>query len=269
MGFSSAERGALLHETLFRFWREVDDQRRLNLLGDEALQATLDSAIRGALQDLEASCERRGFSLRQRVGAACWDLEQTYCRQVLLPWLHLEQKREGSFRVAEAEQAHRLRLGELELSLRPDRVDELEDGRRMVIDYKTRAPARSQWMGARPGEPQLPLYALLDDKIEGIAFASMTEQPPQFVGLGEGLGLASQNEKPLQQQTKGVAEQWKELVDVWRGSLTALADDFIAGNARVDPVSGACRYCNLSSVCRVRELEPSEVTRAGEVEDVI
>ncbi len=266
MGFSSAERGALLPEALFRFWREVHDQRRLTLLSDEVLQATLDSAIGGALHDLQASCERRGFSLRERVGTACWGLEQTYCRQVLLPWLRLEQKREGPFRVAEAEQEHSLRLGELELSLRPDRVDELEDGRRMVIDYKTRAPARSQWMGVRPGEPQLPLYALLDDNIQGIAFASIAEQPPQFVGLGEALGLTSQNEKPLQQQTKGVAEQWQELVEAWRGSLTALADDFIAGKAGVDPVSGACRYCNLSSVCRVRQLEQGEMTRAGEVE---
>ena len=269
MGFSSAERGALLHEALFRFWREVDSQQQLNLLSDDALHATLDSAVQGALQDLQATCERRGFSLRERVGPACWDLEKKYCRQVLLPWLQLEQKREGPFRVAEAEQAHRLRLGELELSLRPDRVDELADGRRMVIDYKTRAPARSQWMGARPGEPQLPLYALLDNKIEGIAFASMTEQPPQFVGLGEALGLTGQNEKPLQAQTKGVAEQWQELVEAWRSSLTALANDFIAGNARVDPVSGACRYCNLSSVCRVRQLEQGEMVQAGEVEDVV
>jgi probable DNA repair protein len=269
MGFSSAERGALLHEALFRFWREVDSQRQLNLLSDESLQSTLDNAIQGALQDLQATCERRGFSLRARVGPACWELETKYCRQVLLPWLQLEQKREGPFRVAEAEQAHRLRLGELELSLRPDRVDELEDGRRMVIDYKTRAPARSQWMGARPGEPQLPLYALLDNKIEGIAFASMAEQPPQFVGLGEALGLTSQNEKPLQLQTKGVAEQWQELVEAWRSSLTALANDFIAGNAQVDPVSGACRYCNLSSVCRVRQLDQTEMAQAGEVEDVV
>jgi probable DNA repair protein len=269
MGFSSAERGALLHEALFRFWREVDNQRQLKLLSDETLQSTLYNAIRGALQDLQATCERRGFSLRERVGPACWELETKYCRQVLLPWLQLEQKREGPFRVAEAEQAHRLRLGELELSLRPDRVDELEDGRRMVIDYKTRAPARSQWMGARPGEPQLPLYALLDNKIEGIAFASMAEQPPQFVGLGEALGLTSQNEKPLQLQTKGVAEQWQELVEAWRSSLTALANDFIAGNAQVDPVSGACRYCNLSSVCRVRQLDQTEMAQAGEVEDVV
>ena len=269
MGFSSAERGALLHEALFQFWREVDSQQQLNLLSDDALHATLDSAVQAALQDLQATCERRGFSLRERVGPACWDLEKKYCRQVLLPWLHLEQKREGPFRVAEAEQAHRLRLGELELSLRPDRVDELADGRRMVIDYKTHAPARSQWMGARPGEPQLPLYALLDNKIEGIAFASMTEQPPQFVGLGEALGLTGQNEKPLQAQTKGVAEQWQELVEAWRSSLTALANDFIAGNARVDPVSGACRYCNLSSVCRVRQLEQGEMDQAGGVEDVV
>lgn len=267
IGFSSAERGALLHEALFRFWNEVDDQQRLNVLSEETLQTLLDTAIGGALQDLQASCERRGFSLRERVGTACWDLEQAYCRQVLLPWLQLEQKREGSFRVAEAEQEHRLRLGELELSLRPDRVDQLADGRRLVIDYKTRAPSRGQWMGERPGEPQLPLYALLDEKIQGIAFASIAEEPPQFVGLGEALGLTSDNEKPLQQQTKGIAEQWPELIGAWRRSLTTLADDFISGEARVDPASGACRYCDLASVCRVRQLQQDKRQRVGEVED--
>ena len=269
MGFSSAERGALLHEALFRFWREVDDQQRLNSLNDEVLQTTLDTAISGALDALQASCERRGFSLRERVGTACWDLERIYCRQVLLPWLNHEKKRESAFRIVEAEQDHRLSLGGLELSLRPDRVDEFEDGRRMVIDYKTRAPARSQWMGGRPGEPQLPLYALLDDKIEGIAFASVADETPQFVGLGEALGLSKVSEKSLQQQTKGVAEQWRELVDAWRSSLTALADEFTAGKARVDPVSGACRYCNLASVCRVQQLGKGQEPIAGEVGDDI
>ena len=226
-------------------------------------------SISGALDALQASCERRGFSLRERVGTACWDLERIYCRQVLLPWLHHEKKRESAFRIVEAEQDHRLSLGGLELSLRPDRVDEFEDGRRMVIDYKTRAPARSQWMGGRPGEPQLPLYALLDDKIQGIAFASVADETPQFVGLGEALGLSKVSEKSLQQQTKGVAEQWRELVDAWRSSLTALADEFTAGKARVDPVSGACRYCNLASVCRVQQLGKGQEPIAGEVGDDI
>jgi ATP-dependent helicase/nuclease subunit B len=124
-------------------------------------------------------------------------------------------------------------------------------------------------MGERPGEPQLPLYALLDEKIQGIAFASIAEEPPQFVGLGEALGLTSDNEKPLQQQTKGIAEQWPELIGAWRRSLTTLADNFISGEARVDPASGACRYCDLASVCRVRQLQQDKRQRVGEVEDDI
>ena len=67
-----------------------------------------------------------------------------------------------------------LQVADLSLTLRPDRIDELEDGRRSVIDYKTRAPSKTNWLGDRPQEPQLPLYSLLDSTISGIAFAELS-----------------------------------------------------------------------------------------------
>ncbi len=46
--------------------------------------------------------------------------------------------------------------------MRIDRIDEMPDGSLAVIDYKTSAsvPSPSSWLGDRPSDPQLPLYAL-------------------------------------------------------------------------------------------------------------
>jgi RecB family exonuclease len=143
----------------------------------------------------------------------------------------------------------------LALMLRPDRIDEFADGRRAVIDYKTRAPSKTRWLGDRPQEPQLPLYSLLDSTIQGIAFAELsTTDPVKFVALGEELGLAEHDNKSLESQTRGIATTWSELVELWKASLNQLAVEFMAGAATVTPRPGACDYCDLAPLCRINEL---------------
>ena len=156
------------------------------------------------------------------------------------------------------EQNQTLQLEGLSLTLRPDRIDELEDGRRAVIDYKTRAPSRTHWLWERPQEPQLPLYSLLDSKIRGIVFAELsTSDPVQFIALGEGLGFAKSDGKSLDQQTRSIAATWSELVAQWEASLQQLAMEYIAGEASVNPQPGACDYCDLASLCRINKLSAS------------
>ena len=153
------------------------------------------------------------------------------------------------------EQNQTLQVEGLLLTLRPDRIDEFEDGRRAVIDYKTRAPSRTRWLGERPQEPQLPLYSLLDPKIQGIAFAELpASDPVQFIALGESLGLAKGDNKSIEQQTRSIAATWPDLVAQWEASLQQLAREFMAGKANVSPQPGACDYCDLASLCRINEL---------------
>jgi ATP-dependent helicase/DNAse subunit B len=47
---------------------------------------------------------------------------------------------------------------------------------------------------------------------------------------------------------------WPELLQQWQQQLQKLAQDFIAGDARVAPLEGeqTCRYCDLSLLCRLR-----------------
>jgi len=223
-----------------------------------ATENLIKAAVSGAMQQVESACEARGYSLRERVGAACWRLEQQTCADLVAQWLSLERERSLSFRVVEMEQNQTLQVEGLSLTLRPDRIDEFADGRRVVIDYKTRAPSRTRWLGERPREPQLPLYSLLDPSIQGIAFAELsTTDPVRFIGLGEELGLGNGEDQSLEQQTRSVAATWAELVAQWEDSLRQLAVEFMAGVSAVSPQPGACDYCDLASLCRINELSAS------------
>jgi len=255
IGISASERGAFLHEALFRLWRQIGSSDELSTLSPLAEMDLIETAVSGAMQATEGACEARGYSLQERVGSVCWQLEQQLCVDLLGRWLRHERERSVPFRVVEMERNQTLQVEGLSLTLRPDRIDEFEDGRRAVIDYKTRAPSRARWLGERPQEPQLPLYSLLDSAIQGIAYAELSASDPvQFVTLGEDLGLRKGDGKSLAQQTRKIAATWPELVAQWESSLQQLATEFLEGHAAVSPQPGACDYCELASLCRITEL---------------
>jgi hypothetical protein len=51
------------------------------------------------------------------------------------------------------------------------------------------------------------------------------------------------------------AHDWAALTAGWKSALEALARDFAAGRAAVDPKRGlaTCRNCDLQTLCRVHE----------------
>ena len=49
-----------------------------------------------------------------------------------------------------------------------------------------------------------------------------------------------------------MADDWESLNGVWRVQLETLAEDFLAGEAAVDPLaSNSCTWCGLQSLCRI------------------
>jgi ATP-dependent helicase/DNAse subunit B len=92
--------------------------------------------------------------------------------------------------------------------------------------------------------------------VTGIAFARVQQQEPTFVPLGDDLGL-SQKDTTVQAQLARTktrdTDTWEALLAHWDVCLTALANDFAAGEAAVDPLPQACNYCKLASVCRIHE----------------
>lgn len=198
--------------------------------------------------------------MRPLAGSACLELEARRLTALLRAWLEQERAR-PPFRVIAREEPLEVVVGGLELRLRVDRVDQLGDGRRLLIDYKSGRNSLADWLGPRPRAPQLPLYAIAEGDVSGVAFAEIRPREQRLLGLAEveGIdGLRSDIAKAVGRY--GDAESWQELLSGWRESLEALARDFQAGRAGVDPLPRACDYCGLEALCRVRvQVDPAEL----------
>jgi RecB family exonuclease len=140
-----------------------------------------------------------------------------------------------------------------------DRMDRLTAGGCAVIDYKTGEARVGAWLGARPDEPQLPMYALgSGEDIAAVAFARVKPGDNAFKGLARGENLLPGTtlvSKDRSRLAAGYAD-WSQLREGWRRELDALGRAFAAGDARLDPKNGlaTCAGCAERLVCRVTEL---------------
>lgn len=242
-GLSPADRGSILHDALYALWGTLENSATLQAADDMAIAAAVGSATDAALDAVPES-------LRQLVGMHCLDLERARLRRLLQEWLQLERDREP-FTVVAREAPVSFQLGELELNLRVDRVDELADGSRVVIDYKSGRNSLAHWLGERPSQPQLPLYGLAAE-VSALAFAEVRPRQSRFLGLGRVAGFSGiQDDIAKGVKRYSASEDWDSLVTEWRQHLSRLAQDFIAGEAAVDPLATACNFCGLDALCRV------------------
>ena len=141
-----------------------------------------------------------------------------------------------------------------------DRVDKLDDGSEIIIDYKTGQVHISDWFSERPNEPQMPLYcSVYDSDIKAMAFAKVNLQK---IGI-EGIGAVNDDWPAIKRLTFTTIEgddPWQQQKALWRQQLTLLAEEFKQGYAAVMPKEGekTCEYCHLSSLCRIKLHQPRE-----------
>lgn len=216
-GFSPIERGNMLHEALAIIWRQLHSQAELLALGDDELTDVISQSVRTAVDHVK---KWRGATL----GAFYCELESERLCRLLGEWLAQERER-PAFRVIAIEQTLHIQFQGLPLTLRIDRIDQLENGECLLIDYKTGQPSLKSWQGERPDEPQLPLYAATTQgDIAAIAFAQINSKAMKWLGTGA-----------LSIDHPGIANTaWHDQLTQWQQVLTHLAQDFIHGDARVD-----------------------------------
>ena len=147
-------RGNLAHRLLELLWRALGGQARLLAMSAQELDELIRDTSRRVLAD---EARRRPHTLRGRL----LDLEQNRLQALGHAWLEIEAGR-GAFEV-EAERSESRSVAGLPVTLRPDRVDRLDDGQLFLVDYKTGQCNPKDWFGERPDEPQLPVYALAMD----------------------------------------------------------------------------------------------------------
>jgi ATP-dependent helicase/DNAse subunit B len=163
----------------------------------------------------------------------------------------LYERRRLPFRVLEQEQGREVTIGPLKIALRSDRVDELEDGRLVILDYKTGEIKTDAWAGERMKEPQVPLYCITSER--EVAAAALVQLK---TGECKTLGLGAAGILPhLRKMNTSADGEIEHELPAWRAALEDLANRFQDGEATVDPRDrAACDFCKLPGLCRIREM---------------
>lgn len=249
-GLDDRLRGVLLHKALQHVWARLRDHATLRRSGGQELREIVSEAVSQALDHgaVRNHAVRAGSRFRQ--------LEQRRLEDVLLEFLGLEAAR-APFVVADLEQQYRAEIAGLALTVRADRVDAVDGGGRVILDYKSGQPKLDDWWGERPDEPQLPLYAVTAEAPpDAIVFVQLKTGSPCYKGVAREDGLLPQVNG--YRDVRGLQEitSWEDLLAGWRRSLERLAADHRQGHAAVDPKSPtACERCGRMALCRVWEAQ--------------
>jgi ATP-dependent helicase/nuclease subunit B len=255
-GLSPADRGNLFHKTMQGIWSEDIGGYTHLTSHEDLLKATSTGTLRPLVAGHTAAAIRW-------LGAECGDpwqraylnAEEDRTIELVMDWLAIEATRQP-FQVAQVEERNNIFVGELALTVRADRIDQVAGGK-LLIDYKTGEVSTASWDGPRPEQPQLPLYAAFGhaENLVGAVFAQVRRPKLAFKGrINDPRTNLSDKLAPKDAQL--IEAYDPELVEQWRGTLVNLSESFVRGEAQVDPhvYPKSCQYCPLDGVCRVVEL---------------
>jgi probable DNA repair protein len=247
-GLDAMERGILVHSVLAQMWARVKSREALDALPEADLDALLAALAEDAVTRIRRD---RPTVLSGRFVA----IEKRRLVRLARAWLEVDRMR-GGFTVLATEDSRRIEVGGLRLNARLDRVDQTDDGRRVVIDYKTGKASPGSMLGERPDEPQLPLYVIgAEPEAAAVAFAQIRAGDMRYAALARDDDLLPGVKAFSDSRHRRQNASWRDLVDAWRTDLTRLAAAFVAGDARVDPKQypATCSYCDVRPFCRIYE----------------
>ena len=256
-GLSALDRGILVHDILDRIWSDLGSHGVLLSMGPERLAAVARTTVGAAIDDMAT----RRRALREPRFAA---IEQARLEKLVTEWLKLEAERQP-FKVLRQEEKRSVRVCGIDVQIRADRVDQLEDRSLVILDYKSGEHGPSRWEGERPDDPQLPVYATsAESEVAGIFFGNLKAGHVGFRGLSVSERIVP-GVKPA-----GPGPRFGERIDDWQVVLNRLAAEFREGKAAVDPkdLNATCRHCPLPTFCRVSERKRPQplVGESGNVE---
>lgn len=252
LGLAPSLRGALVHAALEYLWNTLKNSETLHAQDEEQLDRLIHEATSAAIR------EQMPYALSNSTRYFL-KLDRERIEILIRDWLALEKNRPG-FRVVEMETDRHIQVGKLSLDLRIDRIDELNNGDCVIIDYKTGISSIHNWFSARPVDPQLPLYCSFDTdhtNYHGITFAELRPGQHRLRGVWNKSIVNTMNEfddivSIDELDTEDMIDNWHDLKNHWQKTLTQLSDDFYNGIAVIDPRDATiCNTCDLHALCRI------------------
>ena len=222
---TKAELGAVLHEILADVARAFGSRASLENASSDALAAVVDRLVEA--QSWPAEFRR---------------IERERLLRIVHAWRDLEIER-PDFEIVAVEDDVEIAIGPLTLQTRVDRVDSSNE-KTIVIDYKSGRASPNDWRPPRPNAPQVPVYAV-DRRAEAAA----------FLHLDEAIRYSGVADEPIMKRGFRSPTAWghpamADLVDTWKESLAALAEEFVGGVNTPMPSPRTCGQCHLAPLCR-------------------
>lgn len=250
-GISPLDRGILLHEMMELIWTNLKDQ-------DGLLKMDLDA--------IEQLIQVSALTLKQSnkifVSSVLFEIEIERVTPIIQDWLALEKTR-LPFKVLALEAPISLQFDNLKIDLRIDRIDQLEDGSLVLIDYKSGECNPNSWQTPRIDEPQIPLYAInyLDKKLSGLIFSQLRSNDTQAKGITENKGIMKGLKQMDDKRLRGFEGSIEAQISAWKDDITLLSNEFSRGLIEVSPKNRtqSCQHCEFPRLCRINEIEASSI----------
>lgn len=256
-GLDNLVRGQLVHAVLAEFWQPNSNKLQfadLRNMSAEALDAHLNKAIHKALQDFAETSQLASKTLLA--------LEHERLQKLISAWLAFEKEQGLAFHIVGCEVEKQVDISGIEVTLKIDRIHQLENGGIVFVDYKTgQVPKTSTWGEDRITEPQLPIYAsfFFEDatqSIAGLQFGIVKAAEHDFEGVNqddfddEAVNHKGKRKTKLVQQFS----DWQQLLKHFKTSIEAIAAEIKAGEAAVRfNDENALSYCEVKPLLRLPE----------------
>jgi probable DNA repair protein len=248
IGLDAMDRGSIIHDVMEQLWSRLGSHANLTASAESELDKLINETVSNTINEYQKKYPLT-FTVRFT------QLETGRLKTLINEYLILERERQP-FTVTESERWHQFTFNNIEIRTRIDRIDQLADGRYVIMDYKTGDPKIHAWFDERPDEPQLPFYAITSEgEIAAIVFVKLKRGESAYVGLAQDDDLLPN--VTTVNNTRGIkvnVPDWETLFVQWKDTLNRLAINFREGDARVDPKNAdSCRYCDLHAFCRIYE----------------
>jgi len=187
-------------------------------------------------------------------------LEGDYFKNLLYQWLCYEKLERPRFSVVDSEKKYPVKIDRISFNVTIDRIDQYEDGSRLIIDYKTggQAPPVSQWKKSPITSLQMPIYIVCTG-VQNISAAGIGFIHNKDVQL---VGLSSYAQEPIdgmltvlsKDKLKIPEDQWSKLITSWGVDIHKLASGYLSGDARVIyNKEDELKYCSVKPLLRIAE----------------
>lgn len=231
LGLNRAEQGVLIHKILETIFTEISTAKELKELSDESINRLVESHTQNAIGTTDQNYQT---------------IEKDRITRVIKQYLLLEEQR-TDFTVVATESVVEVCIEGLSFTTKLDRMDQLENGDKLIIDYKTGLSALSQITGKVIEQAQLPIYAI-SNEVDGVAFAQINASECVFKAVARDREIL-----PSSKQAQTKMPDWDAQLSTWQETLSKASLNFQHGVADVLPEKNACNYCDYDLLCRVEK----------------